>query len=348
MPLNSKRPGFKGDPPKSMKRGVLFRIDVVEACSAEGNPWDSRPSHQDVEAASASLPRGESWPENQICQGKSARRTGNFNSLTLARFINTGTMNETDTFSGRRLDFSSRKSRHHHWGWVRVLARRSPSFSSQEGLGSALIGRSESVREMARSLGEPHAQHFILDVTDFPRIRSTVDEIVTKFGKIDILVNNAGIAFRESAEETSEDKWDLTMAVNLKAVFLLSQAAGRYFLDQGHGKIINIASGGGRRSNKSSCLLHKQVWIPRAHASLGAGVGTAGRAGQRCVADRCPHRNGPRGVGWSARRCNEKEIPLRRFAMPEEVAAAAVFLASDGADMITGANLIVDGGYTIH
>jgi NAD(P)-dependent dehydrogenase (short-subunit alcohol dehydrogenase family) len=66
--------------------------------------------------------------------------------------------------------------------------------------------------------------------------------VVSHFGAIDILVNNAGIAFREPAEETSEDKWDLTMAVNLKAVFLLSKAVGRHFLDQGHGKIINIAS----------------------------------------------------------------------------------------------------------
>ena len=66
------------------------------------------------------------------------------------------------------------------------------------------------------------------------------------FGAVDILVSNAGIAFREPAEETSEDKWDLTMAVNLKAVFLLSKAVGRYFLDQGHGKIVKHRLAGSR------------------------------------------------------------------------------------------------------
>ncbi len=64
----------------------------------------------------------------------------------------------------------------------------------------ALLGRSKSVREMASSLGDDRARHFILDVTDFPRIQPTIDEIVAHFGTIDILVNNAGIAFRESAE----------------------------------------------------------------------------------------------------------------------------------------------------
>ena len=139
-------------------------------------------------------------------------------------------MNETDTFSGRRLDFSLTGRVAIITGAGSGIGKAIAELFVARGARVALIGRSESVREMARSLGEAHAQHFILDVTDFPRIRSTVDEIVTKFGKIDILVNNAGIAFRESAEETSEDKWDLTMAVNLKAVFLLSQAAGRFWI----------------------------------------------------------------------------------------------------------------------
>jgi NAD(P)-dependent dehydrogenase (short-subunit alcohol dehydrogenase family) len=151
-------------------------------------------------------------------------------------------MNETDTFSGRRLDFSLTGKVAIITGAGSGIGKAIAQLFVARGARVALVGRSESVREMARSLGEDHAQHFILNVTDFPRIRPTVDEIVAKFGNIDILVNNAGIAFRESAEEASEEKWDLTMAVNLKAAFLLSQAAGRYFMDQGHGKIINIAS----------------------------------------------------------------------------------------------------------
>ena len=258
-------------------------------------------------------------------------------------------MNETDAFSGRRLDFSLT-------GRVAIITGAGSGIGNAiaelfvaRGARVALVGRSESVREMARSLGEDHAQHFILDVTDFPRIRSTVDEIVAKFGKIDILVNNAGIAFRESAEETSEDKWDLTMAVNLKAVFLLSQAAGRYFLDQGHGKIINIAS-----QAAVVALTNHLAYCTSKYGLLGLTQVLALEWGPRGVQVNAVSPTvvltemGREAWAGAPGDAMKQEIPLRRFAMPEEVAAAAVFLASDGADMITGANLIVDGGYTIH
>ena len=76
--------------------------------------------------------------------------------------------------------------------------------------------------------------------------------------------------------------------------------------------------------------------------------GTSRRAGQRGLSNRRAHGDG--AVAWAGEpgEVMKQEIPLRRFALPEEVAAATLFLASDAADMITGANLIVDGGYTIH
>jgi NAD(P)-dependent dehydrogenase (short-subunit alcohol dehydrogenase family) len=149
-------------------------------------------------------------------------------------------MNDTNSPSGRRLDFLLNGKVAIITGAGSGIGKAIAELFVARGARVALIGRSESVRETARSLGEDRARCFILDVTDFPRIQPTIDEIVAHFGTIDIL--DAGIAFREPAEETSEDKWDLTIAVNLKAVFRLSQAAGRYFLNQGHGKIINIAS----------------------------------------------------------------------------------------------------------
>ena len=258
-------------------------------------------------------------------------------------------MNETDAFSGRRLDFSLTGRVAIITGAGSGIGKAIAQLFVARGARVALIGRGESVREMARSVGEDHAQPFILDVTDFPRIRSTVDEIVAKFGKIDILVNNAGIAFRESAEETSEDKWDLTMAVNLKAVFLLSQAAGRYFLDQGHGKIINIAS-----QAAVVALTNHLAYCTSKYGLLGLTQVLALEWGPRGVQVNAVSPTvvltemGSEAWAGAPGDAMKQEIPLRRFAMPEEVAAAAVFLASDGADMITGANLIVDGGYTIH
>ena len=154
-------------------------------------------------------------------------------------------MNDTNSPSGRRLDFLLNGKVAIITGAGSGIGKAIAELFVARGARVALIGRSESVRETARSLGEDRVRCFILDVTDFPRIQPTIDEIVAHFGTIDILVNNAGIAFREPAEETSEDKWDLTMAVNLKAVFRLSQAAGRYFLNQEHGTGANLVVDGG-------------------------------------------------------------------------------------------------------
>jgi NAD(P)-dependent dehydrogenase (short-subunit alcohol dehydrogenase family) len=151
-------------------------------------------------------------------------------------------MNHSDKSTDRKLDFRLDGKVAIITGAGSGIGKAIAALFAAKGARVALLGRSESVRETARAIGEDRARHFILDVTDFPRIQPTVEQVVAHFGTIDILINNAGIAFREPAEETSEDKWDLTMAVNLKAVFLLSQAVGRYFLDQGHGKIVNIAS----------------------------------------------------------------------------------------------------------
>jgi NAD(P)-dependent dehydrogenase (short-subunit alcohol dehydrogenase family) len=258
-------------------------------------------------------------------------------------------MNGTNASNGRRLDFQLNGKVAIITGAGSGIGKAIAELFVAKGARVALIGRSESVRETARLLGEDHARHFILDVTDFARIPSTVEEIVAKFGAIDILVNNAGIAFREPAEETSVEKWDLTMSVNLKAVFLLSQAAGRYFLKQGHGKIINIAS-----QAAVVALTNHLAYCTSKYGLLGLTQVLALEWGPRGVQVNAVSPTvvltemGREAWAGAPGEAMKQEIPLRRFAMPEEVAAAALFLASDGADMITGANLIVDGGYTIH
>jgi NAD(P)-dependent dehydrogenase (short-subunit alcohol dehydrogenase family) len=258
-------------------------------------------------------------------------------------------MNQTNAPDGRRLDFLLNGRVAIITGAGSGIGKAIAELFVARGARVALIGRGESVRETARSLGEEHARHFILDVTDFPRIPPTVDEIVAQFGTIDILVNNAGIAFREPAEETSVDKWDLTMAVNLKAVFLLSQATGRYFLNQGHGKIINIAS-----QAAVVALTNHLAYCTSKYGLLGLTQVLALEWGPRGVQVDAVSPTivltemGREAWAGAPGEAMKQEIPLRRFAMPEEVAAATLFLASDGADMITGANLIVDGGYTIH
>jgi NAD(P)-dependent dehydrogenase (short-subunit alcohol dehydrogenase family) len=258
-------------------------------------------------------------------------------------------MSHANVPPGRRLDFLLNGKVAIITGAGSGIGKAIAELFAAKGARVALLGRSESVRDTARFLGEDRARHFILDVTDSGRIQPTIDEIVAHFGTIDILVNNAGIAFREPAEETSEEKWDLTMAVNLKAVFLLSQAAGRYFLSQGHGKIINIAS-----QAAVVALSNHLAYCTSKYGLLGLTQVLALEWGPRGVQVNAVSPTvvltemGRQAWAGETGEAMKQEIPLRRFAMPEEVAAAALFLASDGADMITGANIVVDGGYTIH
>jgi len=213
----------------------------------------------------------------------------------------------------------------------------------------ALVGRGESVKQLAEILGSNHAHAVVMDVADFSKIDSVVDQVESRFGGLDILVNNAGVSICQSAEETSEAAWDQTMNVNLKAVLRFSQAAGRFFFKKGSGKIINIAS-----QAAVVALEDHLAYCTSKAGLLGLTRGLALEWGPRgitvnaisptVVLTEMGQRAWAGEVGESVKR----EIPLRRFARPEEVAAAAVFLASSAADMITGENLVVDGGFTIH
>ena len=124
---------------------------------------------------------------------------------------------------------------------------------------------------------------------------------------------------------------------------------GRYFLEQGHGKIVNIAS-----QAAVVALANHLAYCTSKYGLLGLTQVLALEWGPRGVQVNAVSPTvvltEMGRVAWAGEpgELMKQEIPLRRFALPEEVAAATLFLASDAADMITGANLIVDGGYTIH
>lgn len=219
----------------------------------------------------------------------------------------------------------------------------------QHGARVALIGRGESVNELAEILGPDKAKAFVMNVSDFAQIDATVDAVHSHFGGLDILVNNAGVSICESAEATSEASWDLTMDVNLKAVLRFSQSAARFFLKKGSGKIVNIAS-----QAAMVALTDHLAYCTSKAGLIGLTRGLALEWGPRGVNVNAISPTvvltemGQRAWAGEVGRMMKLEIPLRRFAQPEEVAASAVFLASSAADMITGENLVVDGGYSIH
>jgi len=206
----------------------------------------------------------------------------------------------------------------------------------------------EQAEKQAAELGDTAAA-FPCDVTDAGSVTSAVVKIMEHFGRIDILVNNAGVSFLGPAEELAVSAWDTTLAVNLKGAFLMSQAVGRHMLDAGRGKIINIASQAATVALKyhaAYCTSKAgMLGLTRVLAYEWAGRGVTVNAISPTVVMTEMGRRAWEGPDGDAMRAM---IPTGRFAEPEEIAATALFLASEAANMINGADILVDGGYTIH
>jgi D-threitol dehydrogenase (NAD+) len=207
--------------------------------------------------------------------------------------------------------------------------------------------KQDAAAATAARLGPDHAG-FACDVGDPASVTQVADAVVDTFGGIDILVNSAGIVMLAPAEDLPIDAWDATLAVNLKGTFLMCQAVGRHMLAAGRGVIVNMAS------QAATVALDQHVaycaskfgvvGVSKVLASEWGGRGVrVNTISPTVVLTELGHKawDGPRGDEM------KKLIPTGRFAYPGEIAAAAVFLASDAAAMITGADLLVDGGYTI-
>jgi 2-deoxy-D-gluconate 3-dehydrogenase len=204
----------------------------------------------------------------------------------------------------------------------------------------------DETSEKIRSLGR-QSFSFAADLGDPKGADALYQDVFKSMGAPDILVNNAGAIYREPAENHDLDAWMNIVQVNLNSVFRLSQLAGRSMLEKRQGKIINIAS-----------LLSFQggVRVPAYAASKG-GVAQLTKA----LANEWAARNvqvnaiAPgyfRTENTTALRADEvrnsqilARIPAERWGEPEDIAGAAVFLASSASDYITGEVLVVDGGW---
>ena len=180
-------------------------------------------------------------------------------------------------------------------------------------------------------------------------VERIVAEAVAGLGGLDILVNNAGLIRRADAVEFSEKDWDDVMNVNIKSAFFISQAAGRHFIAQGRGKIINIASmlsfQGGIRVPSYTASKSGIAGITRLLANewAGKGINVNAIAPGYMATD-----------NTAALRADEDRnksildrIPAGRWGTPSDLQGAFVFLASDAAAYLTGAVLPVDGGWLV-
>ena len=192
------------------------------------------------------------------------------------------------------------------------------------------------------------AAAFRCDVTIEQSVIEAIDAVSARFGRIDVLINSAGVAVVGPAEEFTAENWDLTMAVNLRGAFLVSQQVGRIMLAQGSGTVISLASQAATIALPGHLAYCASkfglVGLTKVLALEWAGRGvTANTISPTVVMTALAKElwDNPDGEAMKA------QIPTQRFAEPEEIAAAAVFLASDAAKMINGVDLLIDGGYTI-
>jgi NAD(P)-dependent dehydrogenase (short-subunit alcohol dehydrogenase family) len=217
-----------------------------------------------------------------------------------------------------------------------------------KGAAVALLDLSEpAAREQAEKLGQ-RAAAYPCDVTEPASVDNAVDQVVQQLGRIDVLVNSAGVVMLAPAEELSLEAWNGTIAVNLTGVFLMCQRVGRVMLEQGRGVIINLASQAATvaLTDHAAYCASKfgLLGLTKVLASEWAGRGVRANTISPTVVLTDLGRkawDNPKGDAL------KQQIPTGRFAYPEEIAASAVYLASDAAAMVNGADLLVDGGYTV-
>jgi NAD(P)-dependent dehydrogenase (short-subunit alcohol dehydrogenase family) len=208
--------------------------------------------------------------------------------------------------------------------------------------------RCEQTADELRSLGIKTLA-LACDVKNPDNVRDVVDKTLSQFGRIDILINNAGTSWGAPVEEMRLEHWNKVMETNLTGTFLFAQAVGKSMVAQGRGKIINIASVAGLRGAPPD---FQAIGY---HASKGGMI-----AFTKDLACKWGMHNiqvNAIAPGWFPTNMSEvviernkenllKRIPLGRFGNDHDLKGAAVFLASDASDFITGHVLVVDGGQT--
>ncbi len=203
----------------------------------------------------------------------------------------------------------------------------------------------ETVREIEK-LGRKGVA-VAADVADYKSAQDMVEECVKQLGGVDIVVNNAGVSKPSMLLKMKEEDWDAIIDIHLKAAFNTTQAAGRHMKEKKYGKIINVISTAGifgtiGQINYASAKAGIIGFTKSASRELGRyGI----NVNVICPGITKTEMTGKLQSDEKLRKIYEGRIQLGRFAEPEEIAPAFVFLASDDASYITGQVLGVDGGY---
>ena len=236
-------------------------------------------------------------------------------------------------------------------GGGRGIGRAIALAFAAEGADVAVIGRDPdtlaAVADEIRAAGRT-AIGVSQDLTQVTEIPGLFDRLAAELGGLDILVNSAGVQITGPSTEVTEEQWDTTMDANLKSMFFSCQAAGRRFIDQGRGKIINLAStfsfvgfpefAAYCSSKGGVALLTKTLaaeWAPSS-VNVNAIAPTAVKTEMNAYL-----LDDPNFLDFFL-----PKVPAGRVGDPSDVAGAALFLAGAGSDFVNGHILLVDGGYT--
>jgi NAD(P)-dependent dehydrogenase (short-subunit alcohol dehydrogenase family) len=232
------------------------------------------------------------------------------------------------------------------------LGRQMAEGLAEMGANVVLCARKkERCEEAAQELRQLGVKTLALgcDVKNPDQVQEVVRETMAQFARIDILVNNAGTSWGAPVEEMRLEHWNKVLETNLTGTFLFSQAAGKFMVQQRRGKIINIASVAGLRGAPP------EFQAIGYHASKGGVIAfTKDLACKWGVHNIQVNAIAP---GWFPTHMSQvvieknreaflKKIPLGRFGSDHDLKGAAVFLASDASDFVTGHVLVVDGGQT--
>ncbi|MBC2157569.1 SDR family oxidoreductase [Listeria innocua] len=252
------------------------------------------------------------------------------------------------TFKGFDKDFNITDKIAVVTGAASGIGKAMAELFSEKGAYVVLLDIKEDVKDVAAQINPSRTLALQVDITKKENIEKVVAEIKKVYPKIDILANSAGVALLEKAEDLPEEYWDKTMELNLKGSFLMAQIIGREMIATGGGKIVNMAS------QASVIALDKHVAYCASKAAIVSMT-------QVLAMEWAPYNINVNAISptviltelgkkaWAGQVGEDmkKLIPAGRFGYPEEVAACALFLVSDAASLITGENLIIDGGYTI-
>jgi NAD(P)-dependent dehydrogenase (short-subunit alcohol dehydrogenase family) len=216
-------------------------------------------------------------------------------------------------------------------------------------LGATVVGvdLSDAVADsMAQLEGAGH--HGITsDLTVEGAAATIVDEAVRIAGGVSILINSAGIAVLDDALTLSARGWNATIDVNLSASFFMAQAAGRVMVKAGYGRIVNLASQAsviGLDQHVAYCASKAGLLgMTRVMSMEWAGAGVTVNCISPTIVDTPLAK-----LAWDGEKGDDmkRRIPVGRFAQPEEIAGLAAYLVSAEAAMITGENILIDGGFS--